>query len=143
MLRVDTRGRVLAKRTLPFYSTVEANSEKTLVSKKLSFPYITAEYRVHFALNTNRTLQVKFFHAQDDNAPSSGEPKDHNVFGTLGQIGYVVGDDETVKISDEVEIDHRDSYIKLYANNTDAFEHTIHAEVEVWQIMGQLVGTEE
>lgn len=138
MLRVDVKGRVLAKRTLPFYGVVLANGELTLSSKELTFPYITSEFRIHFALNTNRTVRVKFFHAQDDNCPTTGEPKDHNVFSALGQVDFVTGDDETVRMGDEVEVPHRGTFVKMYADNLDSYDHTLHAEVEIWQIMGMV-----
>lgn len=115
--------------TLLFNGTVAANSIKTLVSQRLIFPFATREFRVHFALNTNKTLRVEFFISPDDSAPTARPLTGHSVFSTLGQVAYIVGDDETVIIPYHILIPERGMFIKVFADNQDSYEHSIDAQV--------------
>lgn len=115
--------------TLIFNGTVAANSKVTLVSQRLIFPFVTKEFRVHFALNTNKTLRVSFYISPDDSAPVVQPLTGHSVFSTLGQVDYVVGDDETVIIPYHILIPDIGIFIKVFADNTDSYEHSIDAQV--------------
>jgi len=115
--------------TLLFNGTVAANSKKTLVSQRLIFPFATREFRVHFALNTNKSLHVAFFISPDDSAPAAKPLTGHSVFSTLGQVDYVVGDDETVIIPYHIFIPQAGMFVKVFADNQDSYEHSIDAQV--------------
>lgn len=115
--------------TLIFNGTVAANSKVTLVSQRLIFPFATKEFRVHFALNTNKTLRVSFYISPDDSAPTAKPLTGHSVFSTLGQVDYIVGDDETVIIPYHILIPDRGMFAKVFADNRDSYEHSIDAQV--------------
>lgn len=115
--------------TLPFYGTVAANSATTLVSKRITCRFTTERFRVHFALNSNKQLRVKFYLSPDDSAPTSEPLTGYNVFGFEGQVDYVVGDDETVEIPHRVKVTERGYYVKVFADNRDSYEHSIDAQV--------------
>lgn len=118
--------------TLTFHGTVAANSNVTLVSKRITFPFITEEFVAHFALNTNKQLRAEWFISPDDSAPTSKPISGTSVLGQLGQVAYVVGDDETVTIPYRVRILEMGMYIKLFLENLDSYEHSIdgHATLE-------------
>lgn len=115
--------------TLCFYDTVSANSCKTLVSKPLLFPYTLERMRVHFALNTNKQLRIKFYLSTDDSAPTSEPLTGENVLGSLGQVDYLVGDDETVEIPYRLGVPVGGMYVKVFAENNDSYAHSIDAQV--------------
>lgn len=115
--------------TLVFNGVVAANCMKTLVSQRLIFPFATREFRVHFALNTNKKLRVSFFISPDDSAPTDKSLTGHSVFSTLGQVDYVVGDDETVIVPYHIFIPGIGMFIKVFAENIDSYEHSIDAQV--------------
>jgi hypothetical protein len=115
--------------TLCFFDTVAANSSKTLVSKPLLFPYTVERFRAHFALNTNKQLRVKFYLSLDDSAPTSEPLTGENVLGSLGQVDYLVGDDEPVEIPYRLGVPVGGMYVKVFAVNLDSYEHTIDAQV--------------
>ena len=121
--------------TLPFYGTVGANSIKTLVSGHLTFPFTTEEFRAHFALNTNKTLRLRFFMSPDDSAPTSFPVGGNSIFLPVGQVDYLVGDDETVVVRYRVEIAESGTFLKVVAENTDSYDHTIDAQVEITRKM--------
>lgn len=120
------RGREV---TLSFYGTVGANLKTTLVSKRINFPFTSGQFRVHFALNTNKTLRLAFFVSPDKEASTTVEPNGQNILDVLGQVGYLVGDDETVTIPYRVRVPEVGVYLKVWAVNTDSYEHSIDAQV--------------
>lgn len=115
--------------TLPFNGLVTANGELTLVSKRLTFPYAIKRLVTSFALGTNRTLQVRFFMSLDKSAPPSGQPTGLDLLSLYGEDSYLVGDDEKKDFPHEIEVPESGSYIKVYGNNTDSFDHTMDAQV--------------
>jgi len=117
--------------TVPFHSTVAANSNKTLVSRKLSFPFMTRNIIASFMLNTNNLLALHYFISGTDSAPTSEPPDGVNLLSLFGQVGYLVGDDSDFRINHEFSYDTFPSYLKIYAVNSDAFEHTILSFIEI------------
>lgn len=116
-------------RCIPFFGTVLAASEKTLSSGLLSFGYRTEEVQIGFPVGSDRLVQVKVFIGSDGTEPASGEPGGVNVFELAAHVAYIVGDDVTLRIPVEMEMRERNSFIKVYANNTDVFNHTIDVRV--------------
>jgi hypothetical protein len=117
--------------TLPFFGSVAANSIKTLVSGSLTFPFTTEEFRAHFALNTNKTLRIRFFVSPDDSTPVSFPVTGQSIFEPCGQVDYLVGDDETVIVRYRVEIPVSGMFFKVVAENLDSYEHSIDCHVEI------------
>lgn len=115
--------------TLVFHGTVAANSNKTLVSQRLSFPFATRELRAHFALNTNKQLKLEFWVSPDSSAPTAKPLTGHSFLSTLGEVAYIVGDDETVSVPYHVLIPDVGMYLKVFAVNEDSYEHTVDAMI--------------
>ena len=118
-------------KTIVFNGTCSANDVLTLVSNRISSPFTIEDLSFHFALNTNRTLELKPFISSDDNAPSSGEPSGFNFLHEYGQSSKVVGDDEPKFFRHNYTVREAGSYLKIYANNTDAFDHTVDVHITI------------
>lgn len=123
--------RLLQTITVPFKGTCLANSEKTLVSERLTFPFRIEKIIVAFALNTNHTLQLIPFISWDPSTPSIGKPTGQSLFSPYGNVEYLSGDDEHEEHSHQILIKRMGSYLKIYANNTDSFDHTIDAQISI------------
>ncbi len=118
-------------RTLPFfYENLLPKDSKTLVSKRLDFPYTITKVRIDFARETRKKLQIKVFVSNDDEVPSSGEPHGYNVFHDFSQAEYVVGD-EPLEVDVGFKVKRQGTYIKVYGNNTDTFPKTIDVKVTI------------
>lgn len=114
---------------MPFNGSVSAGGELTLVSKRLTFAYTIRRLITSFALGTNRTLQVRFYKSLDPSAPSSGKPTGLDLLSLYGEDSYLVGDDELKNFPHEIDVSEQGTYIKVYGNNTDSFDHTLDAQV--------------
>lgn len=121
-------------KSIYFYDTVDAFSEKTLVSKRIRIKYRDVKVRVHFVLNTNYTLQIKPIISLDNNAPTTGEPLGSNFLDQLSQVDYLVGDDEVKEVNYYLDVEQVGTWFKIYANNTDSFPHTIDVAVHITEI---------
>lgn len=110
---------------------MSAGGELTLVSKRLTFPYKILILTTSFALGSNRTLQVHFFKSNDPTAPATGQPTGLDLLSLYGEDSYLVGDDEQKSFPHEIDVPERGSYIKIYGNNTDSFDHILDAQVVI------------
>ena len=119
----------MAKLTLPFFGSVAAGGELTLVSQFLSFPYTISQLIASFALGTNRTLQLKFFVSRGPEAPATGEPSGTDLLNIHGQVPYLVGDDEQKSFPHEIHVPESGSYLKVHGINSDVFPHTLDAQI--------------
>lgn len=117
--------------TLPFSGMVSAGGQLVLVSKRIASPFVTRELGASFALGTNRTLQLRYFISNDDSAPTTERPMGLDLLSIFGEDSFVLGDDEQKELPFEVDQREGGSYIKVYANNTDAFEHSVDAYVVI------------
>lgn len=117
--------------TVSFFGTVAAGVEATLVSKAISRSFRLSRVRAHFPLGTDKTLQLEFFISPDDAAPASGKPTGFNVLEQTGQVSYIVGDDGPVIFDSDAYASTSPAWVKVYANNTDAFAHTIDVQVRI------------
>jgi len=117
--------------SIPFFSTVAASSNKTLVSKRITSAFRTHRVWTSFAPGTNRLLKLYFFISYDDSAPTTEQPKGTNILQTLGYTEYIVGEDEAKWFDLEVPQETRGAYLKVYAVNEDTYGHTIDAIVTI------------
>ena len=115
--------------TIVFHGSVAANCIKTLVSQRLTFPFATREVRAHFALNTNKELRLEFYLSPDSSAPTSRPLTVRSLLSSLGEVPYIVGDDETVVVPYHVLVPDIGTYLKVLAENLDSYEHSIDAMV--------------
>ena len=122
---------IIQTATISFAGTVTAGTGLTLVSPRIASPFRVEKVLASFALNTNRTVQIKPFVAIDDAAPTTTEPSGINILEEFGQVNYVVGDDEQKEILQQFTNVTGGGYVKIYANNTDTFDHTVDVVVTI------------
>jgi len=122
---------MVRKTTISFASTVDASSNKTLVSQRIGTPFSVLRVRASFAPGCERLMKLYFFVSPDNSAPTDAAPTGTNVLTQIGQVAYIVGDDEWKEFPLEILFPERGYYIKVYAENDDTFEHTIDAQVSI------------
>ena len=119
--------------TASFHDTVLANSNKTLVSNKIDLPFSTTRIRAAFAPGCDRLLRLSFYISPDKSAPTTEPPNGSNIFTQVGPTLHIVGDDNIVDFEHEIQVRTAGYYLKVYAENLDAFEHTIDAQITIRQ----------
>jgi len=115
--------------TLAFAGTVSAGSELVLSTKLLNFPFMIRSLHSSFALGNDRTTQVHFFLSPDDSTPATGKPSGQDLLLAYSQVPYLLGDDEHKVFPHEIPVRESGSYLKIYANNTATFDHTVAAQL--------------
>ena len=111
--------------TISFVGTVSAGAEKTLVSQRIGTEFKTKQVLISFPDGQNRLVQFSVFISPDKRAPTTGKPTGLNIFESLGQVSYVVGNDEQKTLPVEKPYTSRGAYIKVYAKNNDGVQHTM------------------
>jgi hypothetical protein len=119
------------KKTISFFGNAPAGSNTCLVSQKISTPYNVERINASFALNTERKLQLSFYISLDDDPTATNKPAGFDILGEYGQVNYLTGDDERKEIKCNALCDISNSWLKVYAINTDGFDHTIDAQIEI------------
>ncbi|MBA7609567.1 hypothetical protein ES703_16758 [subsurface metagenome] len=121
----------MSKVTLPFFGSVAAGGELTLVSQRLNFTYTIHSLIASFALGCDRTLQLRFFLSYEDSAPAAGLPTGEDLLSIYGQVPYLVGDDERKEFPHEIQVRRAGTHLKVYGNNSDSFAHTLDAQIVI------------
>lgn len=119
------------QQTISFFGTVGAGLNLTLVSQRISLPFRTKKIRASFAPGVNRLMRLYFFISLDPEAPTLTPPQGVDILKAIGQVTYITGDEEFKEVPHEVLNISRGAYIKVYAVNADAFEHTIDCQVTI------------
>lgn len=117
--------------TASFHGTVAANSNLTLVSNRIDLPFTTRKIRAAFVAGANRLLRLSFFVSPDPDAPTTEPPGGSNVLAQLGPQRYIVGNDCIVDFHHELGSLESGKYLKVYAENLDAFAHTIDVQITI------------
>ena len=130
-LNIMEKYNLLQTITVPFKGTCLANSTVILVSERLTFPYRTERIISSFALNTNHTLHLIPYLSWDPSTPSTGLPSGSSLFSPYGQVEYLSGDDEHEEHIHQTLVKRFGSYLKIYANNIDSFDHTIDVQIQI------------
>lgn len=117
--------------SLSFFGTVTAGNRVTMVSQKISFPYILDLIRVKFALGHNGLVQHSIFVSRDKEAPTAAPPTGQNILLQYGSVDYVCGDDDVEMINDQTIVDEMPTWLKVHVYNTDTFDHTANILVTI------------
>lgn len=121
-------------KTVSFHDTCVAGSSKVLVSKRIGHPYNVTRIRARFAQGCNNTLKLAFYISLDDNAPAAAAPTGVSMLQDYGQVDYVVGNDDTKDMQHEVKMAESGSFLKVYGQNSDGFDHTMDAQITIEEL---------
>ena len=116
---------------ITFFGTCSARSELTIVSQQISTPFVLRKIHMSFGEGCNNLMQISVFTAPDNQAPTTGKPNGVNAMQEYGQVNYIVGDGDQKDVEHEVKINVANTYIKVYANNTDYYDHDVDVIVTV------------
>jgi hypothetical protein len=120
--------------TFPINGTCPAGSQRVFASREIRFPYKISRISVGFPLGTNRTLQLRFLIAgdEDETIPTGNiPPTGQNILRPFTETDFVVGDDETKILAHQVEELSNRSFLKVWATNLDGFDHTVDVLFEI------------
>ena len=117
--------------TIAFFGTVDANTNKTLVSQRIEVPFRVKSLSCSFAPGVNRLMNLEFYVSPDDSEPTNKPLTGINILASLGHVGYLTGDNERKPMNVETIPFNPGQYLKVYANNNDTYDHTIDAQITI------------
>lgn len=114
-----------------FKGTCGASASKVLVSKRIGHPFTLKEISCRFAQGCDNLLAIRFYTSNDSSDPATGEPSGISMLQDYGQVDYVVGNDDTKILKHDLDVDESGTYIKVYAVNSDTFDHSIDCQIAI------------
>ena len=121
------------KYSIPLHGTVSANSTVSISSSLFDFPFRFLKARIGFPPGSHRKVQIKIIISSDTANPSTGVPHGHSLLSLYSTTDYIVGDDESVDVLYVGDFPPR-RCIKVYANNTDGWDHTVDVVCDIEEI---------
>jgi len=118
-------------KTVMFAGTCLARGEVTLVSQRIVRTFRTRRLTIRFPLGCGNLLGLRFYLAEDSQAPASGVPSGISLLQDYGQVDTVRGDGVQIVLDHVVLSAAGGAYIKVYAANTDYYDHAIDVDVEI------------
>ena len=117
--------------TITFLGTCPARGELTLVSRRIGSPMRTARITATFPVGTLNLLALTPYASEDETAPTTGPPSGLALLQQHSPMSYLVGDGEQVRLEHQVDIPESGTWLKIYATNTDFYDHQVNAQIEI------------
>jgi len=122
-------------KTIPFFGTCSARSELTLASQEIPYPFGLCKIRARFPVGCINEMRLSFFVSMDDFEPAAGKPNGQNVLDELGQVDYIVGDNDAKEMQHTLIVNESGYYIKVYADNQDYYDHDVDVQITIDPIL--------
>jgi hypothetical protein len=116
-------------KTVSFYGTAPARSGVTLLSKRVSTSFRLRGIVVTFPVGTLNLLTLRFYASLDQQVPTITEPSGVSLLRDYGQIDYLAGDGEQLSILHSVQMAEAGSYLKVWAQNADWYDHAVNVQM--------------
>ena len=115
--------------TLPLLlsGVVNPGAQTTLVSERLTFPYVIDHIRVVFPMGTDYLVEVTPILSLDPSVSLTGPPIGNRLFSYCSVSTFIVGDSATYEFSMSLHVPQRGTWLKAHLYNGDAFIHRIAA----------------
>jgi len=114
-----------------FYTSVAAGSKKTVKSEKIPFKFKVTLIEVRHDINDQQKTKVGIFSSHSDDTPTTKPPLGTNLIKQYSQEEWIRGNGEIRKFVLDHKVREEDSYLKMYLDNTDTFEHQAWARVQI------------
>lgn len=118
-------------KTLMFGGTCSARSVLTLVSRWIQRAFRVKRITCRFPAGCLNLMALTFFHATDDEAPAAGKPSGISLLQDYGERDSVRGENVQIVLEHQVQVKSGGSWIKVYAENTDFFDHSVDVDIEI------------
>lgn len=128
--------------TISFFDSVSALSKRTLVSQRITSPFMVRRLRAAFPAGVDRQMTLRFYVVGTKEAPTDAPPSGASLLKAVGQVDYLTGDDNVIDVAHEVVSHEANQYLAVYADNADTFDHTIECQVTIEFIDPAILETE-
>jgi hypothetical protein len=120
-----------AQVNIPFMGTVGASTQLTLVSGMITFPFKIVGAEITFRDDAANSLRIYVLVSANTNTSTTDVPPDTNAFSQYSPTPYFVGEGTIKRASCFLPAFKGGMYIKVHANNLNAYAQTINATVTI------------
>ncbi|HAM56140.1 MAG TPA: hypothetical protein DCQ64_12350 [Candidatus Rokubacteria bacterium] len=118
-------------KTLSFAGTCTARSVLTLVSRRIMRPFRTRQVTARFPAGCLNLMSLRFYAADDNSAPTSGPPSGISLLQDYGPTDAIRGEAVQIVLDHVVASRDAGSYLKVYADNTDYYDHAVDVDITI------------
>jgi len=123
---------------ISFFMEVGVGSQKSVVSKRINYPFILKKVRVYFPEGCELKVEVQVIVSDDKSLPADIPPPGINIFQMLGEENMIRGNGNVIETECDLRFGERGKYIKFYCDNTDAIEeHSCYAVCDIQTLKGR------
>ena len=116
---------------IPFYATVPAASQLTILSDMITFPFIVRNILIDFGADHLDAVLHYVLLSTSRTTSATAVPADTNAFSGLSPIGYAIGDNREKRYYPNIEWRETKSFIKVHAVNNNAYAVNIKVTVTI------------
>lgn len=109
------------KLVIPFCSQVGATTGLTLGSSKIDLHYKVTNIEIHFGDDHANNVQISVHIDDNSGTPTATQPSGVNLISRFSPSPYAIGNGETTNLECFYIPSFYENYIKVYANNTNAY----------------------
>lgn len=119
---------------LQLSGAVNPLSQLSIVSNRITFPYVLDTLQVLFPPGTDRLVRAYIFVSLDPTVHTADLPLGFNILSPISPTPYLLGDAETIDVELDYNVLERGTYIKLHIVNNDGNAHTLNAVLSLRQL---------
>lgn len=128
MSEEQTTQSILTKKTvmvpIPFFFTLAANTQQTLVSNAITVNYKIKSVEAHFRDDAAHNLLFYILSGNNQSTSTTIVPPDMNVVSSLSPTPYLTGEGEIIELAVNYEPAENYMYVKVHAVNNNAYAIT-------------------
>jgi hypothetical protein len=117
--------------TVNLSGSAPAGALTCFVSHLIKRPFITRTWAVSFNLNQQRLVKHYLYVSPDDFPVAALPDSGFDVLSEHSPTSYLVGDDQSKIIHYEATMENGNGYLKVYAQNDDAFNHDVDVQITI------------
>jgi len=115
--------------TVNFVAQIAASTAQTFISRLIKRNFFLLGVRMSFNLGQDRKVHHYISVSEDDSLPGSLPISGFNPLSEFSEYDYLTGNDDFKEVYCYAPSRRRDSYIKLFVDNQDVFEHDVDVQV--------------
>ena len=109
---------------IPFFFTLAANTQQTLISSPISVNYKIVSVEAHFRDDAAHNLLFYIISSNNRTTSTTTVPSGRNVISELSPTPYLTGEGEIIELELQYEPETNYQYIKTHAQNNNAYAIT-------------------
>jgi hypothetical protein len=122
---------------IPFISAIAANTQLTLVSARITFPFVIVGVEIVFRDDAANNLLEYVLLSGNTNTSTTAVPPDLNAFSQYAPNPYFIGEGVVKRADCYVYAPSGYQFVKVHTVNNNAYAQTVNVTVTIEEVIAQ------